>query len=189
MLATVPATADSQIIMARDTNKMMLRFDLPRASVVIRPLQERDNNALEWHGGADLRSFYQTQWMAHEIGEALVLVADFNGFPIGQAAIYRQGKAAHPKIPDLQSLRVHPILQGQGIATQLLEAGAQVVREWGFPQIGLSVNPENLRAHHLYERCGYIVFTEPYEASWNYINALGETIAVTETILDMVKEL
>jgi ribosomal protein S18 acetylase RimI-like enzyme len=172
-----------------DLPSVVMRFDLPRPGVVIRALQQEDNLKLEWQGGADLRNFYQRQWMAHEIGEAFVLIADFNGFPIGQAAIYWEGKPAHPGIPDLQSLRVHPIFQGQGIGTQLLEAGALVVKQRGFSQIGLSVNPDNLRAHHLYERCGYRVMCAPYQDHWQYTDATGQTIVVSEIILDMVKEL
>lgn len=183
------ATAALETTSTRDNSEMIFRFNLPRVSVVIRPLQKSDNLALEWHGGHDLRNFYERQWTAHQMGEAFVLVADFNGFPIGQAALYWEGKPAHPRIPDLQSLRVHPIFQGQGIGTRLLEAGALVVKERGFSQIGLSVNPENLRAHHLYERCGFSVMSEPYESSWQYTNALGEPVVVQETILDMVKEL
>lgn len=186
-LATI--TSVETEVRAANKSKMLMQFDLPRPTVIIRPLREEDNIALEWHGGHDLRRFYYGQWMAHEIGEAVVLVADFNGFPVGQTAIYWQGKPAHPTIPDLQSLRVHPIFQGQGIATRLLDAGAILVKERGFSQIGLSVNPENLRAHHLYERCGYRISSEPYEDSWQYTNAVEEIIIVKETILDMVREL
>lgn len=171
------------------TDGFITHFDLPRPGVVIRALQKEDGLKLEWQGGADLRHFYERQWMAHQIGEAFVLVADFNGFPIGQAAIYWEGKPAHPGIPDLQSLRVHPIFQGQGIGTQLLDAGALVVKERGFSQIGLSVNPDNLRAHHLYERCGFRLMSAPYQDHWQYTNAAGETVVVTEVILDMVKDL
>lgn len=189
MPATAALKATLKTSLARNDSEMLTRFDLPRAVVIVRPLQKQDNLALEWHGGDDLRGFYQRQWMSHEIGEAFVIVADFNGFPIGQAAIYWEGKAAHPGIPDLQSLRVHPLFQGQGIGTHLLNAGAQIVKDRGLKQIGLSVNPENLRAHHLYERCGYELMSEPYEDSWQYTNAAEETVIVTEIVLDMVKEL
>jgi ribosomal protein S18 acetylase RimI-like enzyme len=172
-----------------NSGALIARFDLPRHSVIIRALRKEDGLKLEWQGGADLRNFYERQWAAHEIGEAFVLVADFNGFPIGQAALYWEGKPAHPGIPDLQSLRVHPIFQGQGIGTQLLDAGALVVKERGFSQIGLSVNPDNLRAHHLYERCGYRLMSAPYQDQWQYTNAAGEVVVVTEVILDMVKDL
>jgi ribosomal protein S18 acetylase RimI-like enzyme len=84
---------------------------------------------------------------------------------------------------------VHPIFQGQGIGTQLLNAGALVVKGRGFSQIGLSVNPDNLRAHHLYERCGYRLMSAPYQDQWQYTNAAGEVVIVTEVILDMVKDL
>lgn len=181
--SSLPAT------LAQDSGQVISHFNLPRPGVIIRALQKEDGLKLEWQGGPDLRNFYERQWTAHEMGEAFVLIADFNGFPIGQAALWWEGKPAHPGIPDLQSLRVHPIFQGQGIGTQLLDAGAQVVKQRGFKQIGLSVNPDNLRAHHLYERCGYRVMSEPYEDQWQYTNAAGETVVVTEVILDMVKDL
>jgi len=167
----------------------ILAFELPHATVHVRALRESDNLALEWHGAADLRSFYEAQWWAHSSGEACVLVADLNGFPIGQAAIYWQGKPSHPEFPDLQSLRVHRIFQGQGIGTRLLEAAAIVVRARGLRHLSLSVGADNRGARRLYERLGYRVSSEPYEAGWQYVNAAGATVSVTEVVLDMIKEL
>jgi ribosomal protein S18 acetylase RimI-like enzyme len=173
---------------AHSGDATLLAFDLPQATVRVRGLRESDTRLLEWHGGADLRSFYERQWWAHNSNEAFVLVADFNGFPIGQAAIYWVGKPMHPHLPDLQSLRVHPIFQGQGIGSRLLEAGAMVVQARGLPHLSLSVGVHNHRARQLYGRCGYHVSSEPYEDSWQYQNAKGETVVVTELVLDMLKE-
>jgi ribosomal protein S18 acetylase RimI-like enzyme len=152
-------------------------------------LRESDNRLLEWQGGEDLRSFYEAQWWSHHTGEAFVLVADFNGFPIGQAAIYWVGKPIHPHLPDLQSLRVHPIFQGQGIGTRLLEAGALATKARGLPQLSLSVGGDNHRARRLYERCGFRITGEAYEDSWSYTNAAGQKVTVTEIVMDMLKEL
>lgn len=172
-----------------DLNDIIDRFNLPRVSVTIRPLQEEDNRSLEWQGGPDLRRFYENQWRAHSYGEAFVLIADFNGYPIGQAAIYWEGKPVHPAIPDVQSLRVHPAFQGQGIGTRLLSAAEVIAKQRGLPQLGLSVGRENKGAHRLYERCGFRVLNEEYEASWEYVNALGETVKVDDVIIDMVKDI
>ena len=169
--------------------ELILAFDLPVATVRLRALCESDNLALEWHGGADLRSFYETQWWAHSSGEAFVIVADFNGIPIGQAAIYWHGKPTHPDIPDLQSVRVDPAFQGQGIGTRLFEAAEIIVRARGLRHLSLSVGAENLGARRLYERLGFRVTSEPYQDAWQYVNARGEIVPVTETVLDMIKEL
>lgn len=174
---------------ANGVEDAILSFDLPLATVQVRALRESDNAALEWHGGADLRAFYEAQWWSHQSGEAFVLVADFNGFPIGQAAIYWQGKPSHPHWPDLQSLRVHPIFQGQGIGTRLLEAASTVVKARGLPHLSLSVSVVNHGAHRLYERCGFRVSSQPYEDSWEYINAAGQPVRLTETVIDLLKEL
>lgn len=174
---------------ARAIEDAVFSFNLPHSVVRLRGLRESDNTSLEWHGGADLRSFYEKQWWAHQSGEAFVLVADFNGFPIGQAAIYWLGKPTHPHWPDLQSLRVHPIFQGQGIGTRLLEGASTVVKERGLPLLSLSVGVANLGAHRLYERCGFRVSSQPYEDSWEYVNAAGEIVPMTEIVLDLLKEL
>jgi ribosomal protein S18 acetylase RimI-like enzyme len=170
-----------------DMDQPLSRFPLPRSEVIIRPLQESDNARLEWHGGADLRGFYNGQWVAHSIGEAFVLIADFNGFPIGQAALYWQGKPAHPQVPDLQSLRVHPIFQGQGIGTKILQAAEIAVQQHGHTCLGLSVGIHNDGAQRLYERCGFRIIGEPYEDIWRYTDAKGETIVVAEIVLDLLK--
>ena len=83
---------------------------------------------------------------------------------------------------------MHPIFQGQGIGTRLLEAGSLVVQARGLPQLSLSVGVANHGAHRLYERCGFRVSSAPYEDSWQYVNAAGETVIVTETVLDLLKD-
>ena len=171
------------------SEETILAFDLPLATVRLRALRESDNLALEWHGGADLRSFYEAQYWAHSSGEAFVVVADFNDVPIGQAAIYWHGKLSHPDIPDLQSVRVHPAFQGQGIGTRLFEAAEMVVRARGLRHLSLSVGADNPGARRLYERLGFRVTSEPYQDAWQYVNARGEIVPVTETVLDMIKEL
>ncbi len=182
--APSPSLSDAQ-----DVEDTVLSFDLPRSIVRVRALRESDNVPLEWHGGEDLRSFYERQLWAHQSGEAFVLIADFNGFPIGQAAIYWTGKPTHPHWPDLQSLRVHPVFQGQGIGTRLLDAASIIVKARGLPHLSLSVSVVNHGAHRLYERCGFRVSSQPYEDSWEYLNAAGEPVRLTETVLDLLKEL
>jgi ribosomal protein S18 acetylase RimI-like enzyme len=157
--------------------------------VQVRELRESDNLVLEWHGGRDLRSFYANQWFSHQSGDATVLIADCDGQPAGQAAIYWNGKPTHPQLPDVQSFRVHPDYQGRGIGTILLDTAAQVARQRGCHTLCLSVGVDNQGAKRLYERCGYRAVGQPYDDIWHYVNSAGETVRVVETVIDMKKDL
>lgn len=157
--------------------------------LLIRDLHRSDVSCLEWHGGADLRLWYQAQWKNHEAGRVHVLVADFNDFPVGQVAVHWHGKPTHPLVPDLQSLRVFGAFRGLGIGSLLLDCAEQLVAQSGHAQVSLAVGTENPRARALYERRGYRVFGEAYDDEWTYQNARGETCSACETVFDMVKNL
>ena len=167
---------------------MKIEWDLP-TRLHIRAASEQDLRPLEWHGGRDLRSFYREVWEKQGAQELLYLVADFNGFPIGQVLIIWSGKPSHPHFPDVQSLRVHPAFRGLGIGSRLLEAAEQCARERSHVQLGLSVSVENPKAHRLYERCGYVVRGEPYLDEWSYCNAREEAVTLSEIVIDLVKQL
>src|SRR5690554_6748686 len=132
-------------------------FTLPHPVIRLRALRESDLLSLEWHGGENLRSFDQKQWMHHQVHSVLVIVADFNHYPVAQAAIHWFGKPTNPEIPDIQSVRVMPAFQGQGIGSKLLEKCESTVRAQGYPQVGLGVGLENKGARRLYERLNYRV--------------------------------
>lgn len=160
----------------------------------IRSLLPRDCLALEWHGGHDLRAFYQEQWRAHQSGEIHVVIAagsleQGEDFPVGQAAIHWKGKPTHPQIPDIQSLRVHPDLRGQGLGSRLLQECENLVATRSHNQISLSVTLDNTAARRLYERLGYHVVGAPYCDVWFYADVAGKSIRVEETVWDMVKNL
>ena len=164
-------------------------FVLPHAEIHLRPLQETDLLKLEWHGGADLRSFYQKQWKHHQAKNVLVIVADFNHFPIAQSAIHWLGKPTHPHIPDIQSVRVMDAFQGQGIGSRLLETCESLVRSRKHSLVSLAVALENEGARRLYERLNYRVTGTPYEDKWSYVDAKGHTVEVSELVTDMMKDL
>jgi len=170
-------------------DREVLRVTLAPLDVVVRTLCERDVRLLEWHGGEDLRSFYEWQWAQHRSCEREILVADFNNFPIGQVAIQWTGKITHPSFPDIQSLRVMETFRGLGIGSRLVEACEIEVLRRNFDQIGIAVGLENPAAQRLYERLGYHVSGAPYSDSWDYQNARGETVHVEETIVDLIKTL
>lgn len=162
---------------------------LPSLAVVVRDLKADDAPHLEWHGGENLRDWYQAQWRNHQNGEVHVLVTDFNGFPIGQAAIHWHGKPTHPAVPDLQSLRVMGAFRGLGLGTLLLECAEELVAQTAHDQISLGVGVENTRARALYERLGYQLMGDAYDDEWTYIDARGQLCSACETVYDMVKNL
>jgi len=166
-----------------------LALELPRLTVVARLMREGDAPLLEWHGGPDLRRFYETQWVAQSEGRVTAVIADLNSFPIGQSAIHWHGKPTHPHLPDIQSLRVFAAFRGLGIGTLLLQASENIVRERGFAQVSLSVSLANPKAQRLYERLGYVVTGEPYNDIWHYEDARGETVRKEEMVVDLVKTL
>ena len=166
----------------------------PLFAIHLRPLEAADSSALEWHGGPDLRSFYQSQWSAHQSGEIHVIVAAADttraaNFPLGQAAIHWNGKPTHPHIPDIQSLRVHPDLRGQGVGSLLLTECEKLVCARGHAQVSLSVAGDNHHARRLYERLHYRVVGAPYSDVWFYADATGKSVRIEETVWDMIKTL
>src|SRR5690606_23903343 len=108
---------------------------LPRTEIIVRLAQAADLLKLEWHGGEDLRGFYRELWNNHVNQSITMVVADFNSFPIGLAALYWTGKTTHPHIPDLQSLRVLPLFRRMGIGSRLLEVCEEYSRSRGHAQI------------------------------------------------------
>ena len=163
-------------------------------SIQIRPLDATDGLALEWHGGPNLRSFYDGQWESHQAGEISVIIAASDvalgeNFPVGQAAIHWNGKPTHPQIPDIQSVRVHPDFRGLGLGSRLLLECEKLVSARGHDQVSLSVALDNTSARRLYERLDYQVVGAPYCDVWFYADAAGKSIRVEETVWDMVKSL
>lgn len=167
---------------------MVSRFQMT-AQGEVREAREADLSHLEWHGGADLRSFYHQSWRAHQSGELTLLIADLGGFPIGQIAILWRGKPSHPHFPDLQSLRVHPAFRGLGIGSELIAAAEKLVAARGFERAGLSVGLENIHARRLYEKLGYQSHDVIYDERWSYIDQNETEIFVTERVVDLTKEL
>lgn len=50
---------------------------------------------------------------------------------------------------------VAPAFQDTGIGTELVRAAAEVARELGFQRMWLPVDAVNVRARHVYEKCGF----------------------------------
>ena len=125
--------------------------------VSIRLCRRDDLPALEWFGMFTAhRNIILATYEAQERGEAVMLVADVQGFPIGQVwlDLARQPEDA---TGILWAVRVLPPLQNLGLGTRLMAAAEHVLRDHGCTQAELAVEKDNLHAKRFYEHQGYQV--------------------------------
>ncbi len=126
-----------------------------RLPVTIRTCTERDLRALEWYGlFRNHREITARAYERHPSGATVMLVADVNGFPVGQVwldlSVKRQDRVAV-----LWALRVFPFLRNLGIGTALIRHSESVARARGFRVMEIGVEKTNREARRLYERLGY----------------------------------
>jgi ribosomal protein S18 acetylase RimI-like enzyme len=153
-------------------------------SVSIRLAEKSDIPKLEWYGQyIHFRNLLRRAYREQQRGRRLLLVADCNGFPIGQ--VFLQLASTNELIADghtrayLYSFRVMEMFQGQGIGTRLLKDAETMLIEHGFKMATLSVAKTNPDAMRLYQRNGYRVFAED-AGRWNYVDHRGITQYVDE---------
>lgn len=142
------------------------------ADVVVRPALERDLTELEWFGlfRTHRRMLHDT-YKAAKRGEQIMLVADLNGFPIGQVWIDLVVK------PDAETgaiwaLRVIPCLQRLGVGTLLIAAAEDAIRSHGFHTAEIGADMDNPGARRLYERLGYAVVST-WSGEYSYTTPEG----------------
>ena len=123
---------------------------------------EADLTLLEWYGQyTHFRNLFRMTYEGQLEGERLMLLADLNGFPVGQIFIllnqrvtFWQAMTGY-KAPDqrgyLYALRVMDHLQGAGIGTQLILEAERLMFEHGSQWATISVAKDNPRAKKLYE--------------------------------------
>ena len=77
-------------------------------------------------------------------------------------------------------------LQGRGLATHLIAAAEQRIRQRDLPWAVLSVEEDNPRARALYERLGYTAW-QRQRASWQYEDEAG-VLRLYETELAVLRK-
>ena len=92
---------------------------------------------------------------------ATVLVVEVDGSVAGTVALFKPGartsEAWVPGAADLRHLAVAPALQGQGLATPLLDEAERIAREvWKVKAICLHVRHGNAGVARLYQGRGYV---------------------------------
>jgi len=158
---------------------MALHLDL-----VLRPATRADLPRLEWFGlYTHFRRLFERTYEEQIAGSRLMLVADLNGFPVGQIFVHFTDTGQEPQLRRwrgyLYALRVMEPLQGQRIGTRLiLEAERELIKR-GYRWAVIAVAKENSNARRLYERLGYVVFSDD-PGIWHYTDHEGRSCRVEE---------
>ena len=152
-------------------NKPALKLEVP---IALRLATYSDLPKLEWYGQyTHFRALFRRTYQEQLQNRRLMLVADFNGFPIGH--IFIQLSSSEQNISDgkrrayLYSLRVMEMFQEQGIGSRLILEAEMLVAERGFTSVTIAAAKDNPRARRLYERLGYRVFGDD-EGKWSYVD-------------------
>lgn len=150
--------------------------------IVLRNANEKDLPKLEWFGEyLHFRRLFRYTYQEQIMRRRLMLIAEFNDFPIGQIFIFFKDDNLHDGSARgyLYSLRVMEPFQKHGIGTKLILSAEQIVKQRRLPKTTIAVAKENHVARRLYERLGYRI-THEDEGKWSYTNHMGETIYMHE---------
>ncbi len=153
-------------------------------SITLRTAEKQDLPLLEWGGEfRHFRNLFRRAYREQLRGRRLMLLADYNGFPIGN--VFIQFRSTNPRIADgelrayFYSLRVMNMFRGQGVGTWLMQEAESLLVTRGYHYATIAVAKDNEGALRLYERLGYVRFAED-PGAWSYVNHRGEVIYVTE---------
>lgn len=128
--------------------------------ITIRRCEPDDLPKLEWFGMFAMhREIIRDAFARQERGENLMLVADANGFPVGQVwTDFARHAAEHAAF--IWAMRVLPLVQCCGIGAQLMRAAETAAQSRGCVTLQLGVEKTNVSARRFYERNGYELFDE-----------------------------
>ncbi len=155
------------------------------ADIVVRAAYHEDLSKLEWFGAyAHFRDLYQRTWRDHLANRRLMMVADLNGFPVGQVWV----DVTPHTYAYLYALRVMEPFQSLGIGSALIETAQIIARAKNYRVIQLAVERSNTGARRLYERHGFRIFTQRID-HWSYTDHHGNIQWVQEDVYGMEKHL
>jgi CBS domain-containing protein/RimJ/RimL family protein N-acetyltransferase len=91
------------------------------------------------------------KWVQYMIGNGINLVAlSFGEGVVGHVALF----PANDLVCEILVV-VSPPFQDTGIGTELVRCGVQLAHEIGFERVQLSVEATNVKAKHVYRKCGF----------------------------------
>ena len=123
--------------------------------VTIRPARQDDLSTLEWYGlHTPHREIIAGAFRLQERGDGAMLLADVNGFPVGQICIDFLRKRPSGRAT-LWALRVFQPFRRLGLGVRLVRAAERLVVQRGVPFAELGVDRDNAGVLPFYERLGY----------------------------------
>jgi ribosomal protein S18 acetylase RimI-like enzyme len=157
--------------------------------VVIRDVKESDLRHLTWFGTLnDFQKSIRANYKKHIEGRMAYLVADMQGFPVGQTVVAFERPADMPADDGatayLYAVRVLAPLRSTGIGTALMEAARQSAIEHGCRHVRLTVQVANARALKLNERMGYKIVGQ-VKSGWSFTDSSGKAQLVNEAMFIM----
>lgn len=124
-------------------------------AVTIRRAKREDLPTLEWYGlHTPHREIIADAYRLQERGDGTMLLADVNGFPVGQICIDFLRKRPSGRAT-LWALRVFQPFRGLGLGAMLVQAAEQIVIRRGVTVAELGVDRDNSGVLPFYERLGY----------------------------------
>jgi len=164
-----------------------------KGKISLRIARKQDVPMLEWYGQyRHYRNLFRRAYREQLQGRRLMLLADYNEFPIGH--IFLQFKSSNKRIADgssrayLYSFRVMEMFRGQGIGTWLMSEAESILMDRGFEWATIAVAKDNVGALRLYQRLGYYKFAED-PGRWSYTNHRGNVVQVNEPCWILEKQL
>lgn len=161
---------------------------------VIRLARPDDLPKLEWYGQyTHFRTVFRRTYRDQLAGRRLMIIADCNGFPVGQIFMQthrepKNGDIPHDRRTYFYSLRVMDMFQGEGVGSRLLEAAEQIAATYGYQWATIAAAKDNPRARELYERRGYRAYMEDL-GNWSYVDHEGRTRHVHEPCWVLEKQI
>ena len=144
-----------QSIRPRPTDETMETHFPLELELKIRHCARQDLSQLEWFGlYTEHRQLIEDAFRRQQAGEVIMLLADLDGFPVGQAWLDLTARSAD-SVGVIWALRVFPLLRNHGIGSRLMIAAERLLFEKGYRWSELTVDQQEPRARRLYERLGY----------------------------------
>jgi GNAT superfamily N-acetyltransferase len=152
--------------------------------LALRPATRAVLPGLEWFGlYTHFRRLFERTYEEQTEGRRLMLVADLNGFPVGQIFVHFTDAGQEPHLRKLRgylyALRVLEPLQGRGIGTRLIQEAERELLARGYRWSVIAVAKDNPGARRLYERLSYVVFADD-PGIWHYTDHEGRACRVEE---------
>ena len=165
------------------------------ASVTIKALEEDEIPLLAQHIRRP-HQMHRERFALQQEGHALYLVAWQEDVPVGHVLLEWTGTTTMPiaalveHCPNIADLFVCPEHRSRGIGSRLLAVVESLVQQHGYPQVGLGVAIDNVRARALYERCGYQdAGFAAYPLEWVGVDEQGHEQLRTEICIYLIKPL